>query len=221
MSIKEPDSPSHTIQKWVNECFDKLLSQDHVATMKRCGVVYLSGQGSAAGRYIVNVLKKTYTVELDARKVVDVTTGREASEKLAYVLLEYLLGEGGASVLENWQPVENITSQPSYRYYYQKAVVRPLERLFGYNRESFESVSMSLGGKKEKLGGIAYSFQFLPKVSALIQIWVGNTEEMIKPRINTYFNAGARLFLKDLPLLYVFEILSNFMERAAKKGIKS
>ncbi len=204
MSIKQPDAPPQTIQNWVKECFDKLLSQDHVATMKRCEVVYLSGRGSGAGRYIVNVLKKTYTVELDNRKVVDLTTGREAGEKLAYVLLEYLLGEGGAGVQEGWQSIETITSQPSYRYYYQKFVVRPLEKLFGYDRESFESVSRSLGGKKEKLGGTAYSFQFLPKVKALVQIWVGDTAEMTKPRINTSFNTGARLFLKEIPLLYVF-----------------
>lgn len=183
--------------------------------MKRCDVVYLPS--SRHGRYIVNVLNKTFTVELDIGSVVDLTLGKEAGEKLSYILLEYLTGEGHSSGPENWIPVETILLQPSHKHYYQKAVVRPLERLFGYDKELFEAVARRLMGRREKLGGTAYSFQFLPKVYALVQVWVGNTAEFTKPKINTSFNSGARRFLGETGLVYLFEVMAEFMEKEARK----
>ncbi|MEM4268618.1 MAG: DUF3786 domain-containing protein [Candidatus Caldarchaeum sp.] len=211
----QPESSASVIKKHVEEAFSKLLRQDHSSTMKRCDVVYLPS--SRHGRYIVNVLNKTFTVELDIGSVVDLTLGKEAGEKLSYVLLEYLTGEGHSASPEGWVSVETVLLQPSHKNYYQKAVVRPLEKLFGYDRELFEAVSRRLMGRREKLGGTAYSFQFLPKVQALVQVWVGNTTEFTKPKINTSFNSGARRFLGETALVYLFEVLADFMEKAARK----
>ncbi|MEM2237229.1 MAG: DUF3786 domain-containing protein [Candidatus Caldarchaeum sp.] len=217
MSGRSPDSSPETIKKWLEECFDKVLKQDHVAAMKRCDVVYLPSQSSALGRYIVNVLNKTYTVELADRSVLELTTGKPAGEKLSYVILEYLMGAGTQVQQDVWQSMETLTDKPPFKYRYQKFVVRPLERLFGYDKEFFSTVSTSLGGKSEKLGGVAYSFKFLPKVKSLVQLWVGSSQELTKPRINTSFNKQALSFLKETSLLFVFETLVEFMEREAKK----
>ncbi|MEM4380790.1 MAG: DUF3786 domain-containing protein [Candidatus Caldarchaeum sp.] len=211
----QPESPASVIKKHVEEAFTKLIRQDRSATMKRCDVVYLPS--SRHGRYIVNVLNKTFTVELDIGSVVDLTLGKEAGEKLSYILLDYLTGEGHSAGPENWIPVETILLQPSHKHYYQKAVVRPLERLFGYDKELFEAVARRLMGRREKLGGTAYSFQFLPKVYALVQVWVGNTAEFTKPKINTSFNSGARRFLGETGLVYLFEVMAEFMEKEARK----
>ncbi|MEM1943323.1 MAG: DUF3786 domain-containing protein [Candidatus Caldarchaeum sp.] len=211
----QPESSDSVIKKHVEEAFTKLLLQDHSATMKRCDVVYLPS--SRHGRYLVNVLNKTFSVELDIGSVVDLTLGKEAGEKLSYVLLEYLTGVGHSAGPENWIPVETILLQPSHKHYYQKAVVRPLERLFGYDKELFEAVARRLMGRREKLGGTAYSFQFLPKVNALVQVWVGNTAEFTKPKINTSFNSGARRFLGETGLVYLFEVLAGFMEKEARR----
>ncbi|MEM1964859.1 MAG: DUF3786 domain-containing protein [Candidatus Caldarchaeum sp.] len=218
MSTHSPDASAETVRKWVEECFDRLLTQDHVAAMKRCDVVYLPSRETDSGRYIVNVLNKTYTVELGSRSVLELTTGRAAGEKLSYVILEYLMGWGTPVVQQDvWQSMETLTAQPPYKYHYQKFVIRPLERLFGYDKELFASVSTSLGGKSEKLGGVAYSFKFLPKIKSLVQLWVGSSQELTKPRINTSFNRMALNFLRETPLLFVFEVLVQFMEKEAKK----
>ncbi|MDW8360169.1 MAG: DUF3786 domain-containing protein [Candidatus Caldarchaeum sp.] len=217
----QPESPLQAVRKQVNELFERLGRVDHSAVMKRCDVVYLSSQGSGLGRYIVNVLNKTYTVELDSGKVVDLTNGRDAGEKLSYVVLEYLTSEGSSGSHEGWQSLEATLTQLSHRSYYQKTVVRPLEKLFGYNAELFEEVSKRLTGKKEKLGGTAYSFIFLPKARALIQLWVGKASEFTKPKINTSFNTGARGFLKETALLYAFETMVEFMEKEVKRMRKT
>ncbi|MCS7110245.1 MAG: hypothetical protein NZ956_02090, partial [Candidatus Caldarchaeum sp.] len=61
----QPDASPNTISGWVREDFEKIRNLNHVATMKKCEVVYLPGSQQKPGRYIVNVLHKTYTVELD------------------------------------------------------------------------------------------------------------------------------------------------------------
>ncbi|MCS6784713.1 MAG: DUF3786 domain-containing protein [Candidatus Caldarchaeum sp.] len=212
----QPDASPNTISGWVREDFEKIRNLNHVATMKKCEVVYLPGSQQKPGRYIVNVLHKTYTVELDGEMVVDLMTGKQAGEKLSYVILEYLLGEGSTGG-DSWLPLETILKQPPYLYHYQKYVARTLEKTFGYDKQLFEEISRSIGGKKEKLGGTAYSYTFLPKVRPLIQIWFGDETELRKPSISTSYNAAAQKFLKPTPLLFVFELLTDFMVKAIKK----
>lgn len=184
--------------------------------MKKCDVVYLPGGEGRARRYIVNVLHKTYTVEVDGHMVVDLMTGKQADDKLAYVVVEYLLGEGGPGA-DTWIPLDQLLKQPAFLYHYQKNVARPLEKNFGYERALFEEVSRSIGGKREKMGGTAFSYTFLPKVKILLQIWFGDESEMRRPSFNASFNSGAMKFLKPTPLLFAFELLLDFMVKAAKK----
>ena len=213
---QSPDASPETISRWLKESFERLVKVNHVATMKKCDVVYLPGGDKRAGRYIVNVLHKTYTVELDNHMVVDLMTGKRADDKLAFVIVEYLLGEGGA-VSDTWVPLDQLLKQPAFLYHYQKNVTRPLEKHFGYNKPLFEEISRSIGGKREKMGGTAFSYTFFPKVKLLLQIWFGDEAEMRRPSFNASFNLGATKFLKPTPLLFVFELLLDFMVKAAKK----
>jgi hypothetical protein len=212
-----PDASPATVSGWVAELFDKFHSINHQAVMKKCDVVYLPAQGGGRGRYIVNLLHKTYTVELDQRTVVDLMTGREAEPKLSYLILNYLLGEGGKSMGEDWQPVESILNSVAYNSYLQKTVFRPLEKTFGYNPELFQQTCKAIKGRREKLGGLAFSFQLLPKIQTLLQLWPGNVEEMRNPRVGAAVKPIAVKFLKPVPLLYGLEILAGFLEKDARR----
>ncbi|MCS6788898.1 MAG: DUF3786 domain-containing protein, partial [Aigarchaeota archaeon] len=41
----------------------------------------------------------------------------------------------------------------------------------------------------EKLGGVAFSFRFLPKLFALVQLWPGDERALRKPSANIMFSA--------------------------------
>ncbi|GBC72263.1 hypothetical protein HRbin03_00090 [archaeon HR03] len=202
--------------EWVARDFQRLRSANHSAVMKKCDVVFLRGDGAKPSRYIVNVLNKTFTVELDEGKVVDLMTGKDAGEKLSYVILEYLLGEGAAGQ-DSWQPLDTLLKTSAYLSYYQKTVLNPLLKTFGNQALLFEESSRMLGGKREKLGGTAYSFTFLPKVRLLIQVWFGDETEMRKTSINASYNMSAAKFLKPTPLLIAFEILTTLLTKTIKK----
>ncbi|MEM4494974.1 MAG: DUF3786 domain-containing protein [Candidatus Caldarchaeum sp.] len=205
-----------TFAEWVASDFQRLRSVNHSAVMKKCDVVFLRGGGDKPSRYIVNVLNKTFTIELDEGKVVDLMTGKDAGEKLSYVILEYLLGEGGGGQ-DVWQPLDTVLKTSAYLSYYQKNVLNPLLKTFGNQGQLFEDASRMLGGKREKLGGTAYSFTFLPKVRLLIQVWFGDESEMRKTSINASYNTSAAKFLKPTPLLLSFEILATLLTKTVKK----
>jgi len=210
-----PDASPSTVSGWVAELFDKFVGINHQAVMKKCDVVYLPAQGGGRGRYIVNLLHKTYTVELDQRTVVDLMTGKEAEPKLSYLILNYLLGEGGQPTGEDWQPVESLLNNVVYSSYLQKTVIRPLEKIFGYDPELFQQTCKAVKGRREKLGGLSFSFQLLPKIQTLLQLWPGNVEEMRNPRVGAAVKPVAVKFLKPVPLLYGLEVLAVFLEKDA------
>ncbi|MEM4167318.1 MAG: DUF3786 domain-containing protein, partial [Candidatus Caldarchaeum sp.] len=126
--------------EWVARDFQKLRSANHSAVMKKCDVVFLRGDGDKPSRYIVNVLNKTFTVELEEGKVVDLMTGKDADEKLGYVILEYLLGEGAAGQ-DSWQPLDTLLKTTAHLSYYQKTVLNPLLKTFGNQGGLFEEAS--------------------------------------------------------------------------------
>jgi len=212
-----PAIPPAKVLEFVGELFGKFSSVNHSSVMKKCDVVYLPAQGGGKGRYIVNLLHKTYTVELDQQTVVDLMTGKEAEPKLSYLILSYLLGEGGQHVAGEWQPVESMLNNVSHNYYLQKTVIRPLEKTFGYNPELFEQSCKAVKGRREKLGGLSYSFNLLPKIQTLLQLWPGSEDEMLNPRLAVAVKPIALKFLKPTPLLYGLEVLAQFLEKEAKR----
>ena len=94
-------------------------------------------------------------------------------------------------------------------------MIRPLTQLFGYDVEKFERASRMIGGKREKLGGVSFSYLFLPKVKFLFQIWAGDKRSFTQPAINISTSNTARNYLPTLPLVYACESIVNFLEREA------
>jgi len=202
----------------VKQLYDQLPSRRYEEMAKRCGVIYLrSRERKEEGRFIVNVLNKTYTVELDTRIVVDLLTGKQVPDQLSYVILEYLLTGDGSPLTDTWTPYTKTLTSQDLASYLQKAVIRPLVKMFGFRLEAYEQVCRALGGRREKLGGHSFSFLMLPKVRLLCQLWTGDKREMTLPEANILHSSSATKYLKPRGLVYAFETLVFFLEREAMK----
>ncbi|RLE47606.1 MAG: hypothetical protein DRJ31_08620 [Candidatus Methanomethylicota archaeon] len=197
----------------------ELLKMDEAKIAKRCGVIFLAPPkpGRRKGRFVVNLLTKTYSVELDTGEVIDLIAGKAASCETAFIILRYLSSSGSVGRKEDWTSIEEFPKGKLYRNYFERYVIRPFTRLFGYDSEKYELVCRRLGGKKERLGGLSYSFNFLPKVRILTQLWVGKREEYISPKANLMFNYAARHFLSTEDLLLAGRIMVSMMNSEAKK----
>jgi len=216
-SMENPALSESELASLVLKSFDKLERMRHEDVAKRCGVIYLRSSESLEGRYIVNVLNKTYTVEFGQRAVLDLMTGRPAGGKLSYVMLTYLLSDGGPSGTESWHPMQSLLKTPTLSSYFQKSVTRPITKLFGFNSQSFEKCSIALGGVREKkMGGVSFSFTFLPKVRLVFQLWVGDPEDLAQPEASISYNTPAPRFLPTIPLIYACEIIVGFLEKESR-----
>lgn len=199
--------------------FQDLVKLDGGQVAKRCGVVFIepSKPGSRRGRYIVNLLTRTYSVELDSLEVVDLVAGKAAPLEIAYLILRYLTSTGGAGKKEDWTQFTDFPMGKLYKSYFDRYVIKPFTRIFGYDSEKYELACRRLGGKRERLGGISYSFNFLPRVRILTQLWAGKKEEYIEPRASLMFNYSARYFLSAEDMLLAGRIMVSAMSSEARK----
>lgn len=199
--------------------FRELLKIEGEEVAKRCGVIFLSPSKpeKKRGRYVVNLLVKTYSVELDSEEVIDLVVGKEAPSEIAFLILKYLSSSAGASRKEDWIIFDDFPKGKFYKSYFIRYVLNPLARTFGYDPEKYELVCRRLGGKKEKLGGLSYSFTFLPRIRILTQLWRGGKEDYVAPTANMMFNFSARHFFSAEDLLLAGRVMISIMEAEAKK----
>lgn len=217
--MESPALKDSELERLVDESFDMLRKIMHEDAAKRCGVVFLRGSEGTDGRYIVNVLNKTYTVELGRKAVLDLMSGRPAGGKLSYVLLTYLMAEWGRATSESWHPIQSLLRTQTLTSYFQKSVIRPLTRTFGYDKKLFESCAAALGGNREKMGGSSFSFTFLPKVRFVFQLWSGSYEDLTQPEASVSCNTLATKHLPLVSLIYACEVIVGFLEKESKAGL--
>jgi len=217
MSFKR--SPATPTENDCRDVFQELVRRDGEEVAKRCGVVYLppSKPGKRRGRYIVNLLVKTYSVELDTGEIIDLTAGKSAPVEIAFLILRYLSSSAGVGRKEDWVPFEDFPRGKIYKSLFERYVTKPFASYFGYASERYELVCRRLGGRREQLGGLSYSFIFLPRVRILTQLWEGGREEYVPPTANIMFNYSARHFLSTEDLLLAGRVMVSMMEAEAKK----
>jgi len=195
-----------------------LLKKDGEEVARRCGVVYLPPRSKKEyGRFIVNLLTKTYSVELDRKEIVDLIAGREIRGEIALLIVRYLCYSSGGGRKEDWIPYDRFPGSKQYRSLFDRYVIRTFARSFGYDPERYKNVCKRLGGKREKLGGLSYSFNFLPRVRILTQLWKAKKEDYIPPTANLSFNYSARYYLSVRDLFLAGKIMIELMEAEAKK----
>ncbi|MCS7132335.1 MAG: DUF3786 domain-containing protein [Aigarchaeota archaeon] len=217
MSILRP--PGLPTKEDYKTIFQELLKMDGEEAAKRCGVIFLpsSKPGKKRGRYVVNLLVKTYSVELDSEEVIDLVAGKEAPNEIAFLVLKYLSSSAGVGRKEDWIPFDEFPRAKLYKSYFVRYVLNPFARTFGYDPEKYELVCRRLGGKKEKLGGLSYSFSFLPRVRVLTQLWRGRKEDYVSPTSNMMFNFSAKHFFSAEDLFLAGRVMISIMEAEAKK----
>ncbi|MCS7125675.1 MAG: DUF3786 domain-containing protein [Aigarchaeota archaeon] len=216
MSIKNIYSPS--LDEEILTAFNNLAKCEGEEIGKKCNVVYLKG-GAKKGyrRFIVNFLNKTYSVEVDNREVVDLISGKPPSKELVLVILRYLAYSTPGRTSESWVPFEKLPDSRKYLEMFRKVVVRPILRTFGSSPEKYELACKRIGGRREKLGGISYSFYLLPKVQLLTQLWKAGKEDYSHPAANVSFNYSVRYYLNARDLLLAAKLLVDALEAESKK----
>lgn len=214
----KPASSDKELQTWVNEMFNKLTRLRYEEIAKKCDVVYLKPKDKEhGGRFIINLLNRTLTVELSNREVLDLISGKSVGSKLSYVILEYLANGDGSPVSGSWHSLVKGIKNQELANYFSKMVLRPFLQTFGYDREMFEAAARSVGGKRERLGGVSFSFVFLPRIKLLFQLWTGDMKSYTQPAANVSSSSNALNYLSYPAMAYACETLVAMLRKAVEK----
>ncbi|MEN3047651.1 MAG: DUF3786 domain-containing protein [Candidatus Caldarchaeales archaeon] len=173
----------------VQQVLEQLRSKDPKEVSRRCEVAFLPPKEGAGARYLVNVLDLTYCVHLDSGVAEEVITEDEADEGLTRVLLKYLVFQCSVEQERGWVGIDRFAGASQHHGEFVRRVMRPFLEHFGSSGQLFEATSRQIGGTQERLGGIAFSFRFLPRVQALVQLWPGDERGLRRPSANIMFSS--------------------------------
>jgi len=109
------------------------------------------------------------------------------------LLLHYLNKADGSGLANEPIPYEDIPGLRHYAVVYEKRVLRPLEKAFGNDRQSFLDAGISLGGLQREYGDASFTIQTLPRIPITFILWEGDEE--FPPSMRTLFDSTVNGYL--------------------------
>jgi hypothetical protein len=172
----------------LEELLSKVRERPAEQVVKFCQVVYLPAREGKPERFLVNLLTKSYSINLLTGEARDVVAEKAVDEKTTRLILKYLTYQGHVKGKTGWVGIEKLPGGQQVTGDLHKRAYRPLIESFGYEPQLFETACKLLDGVKEKLGGISYSFSFFPQFKILVQLWPGDRKTYTSPVTNLMFS---------------------------------
>lgn len=172
----------------LEELLSKVRERPIEEIVKSCQVVYLPAREGKPERFLINLLTKSYSLDLINGEVTDVVAEKPVDEKTTRLILKYLTYHGRLKGKTGWLGIDKVPSGQQLMGDMHRRAYRPLIETFGYEPQLFETACKLLDGIKEKLGGISFSFSFFPQFKILVQLWPGDRKTYTTPVTNMMFS---------------------------------
>jgi hypothetical protein len=160
--------------------------------------------------YKVPVLGQEYIVELEARRIQHPEGLDEHIRGALTVLVLHYLVTSSAKTLRN--KLISYRELPDGMVFYnafRSIAIEPIAQEFGEDLSKFETQAAKLGGRKVKLGEIAFEFKIFPRVPVTYILWGGDEE--ISASANILFDASASEQLHTEDLAEVGEVITHHL----------
>jgi hypothetical protein len=131
------------------------------------------------------------------------------------VIMHYLIQASGARVGAGLKPYEDIPGCRVYLPAFERRVVAPLLRAFGYSRDAFSAAGKALGGKAEEYGNASFTLYAFPRVPVTFILWEG--EEEFPPSIKVLFDQSIHAYLPLEDIVVVSKMAATRMLKEARK----
>jgi len=206
----------------VRELLNKVRERPAEQIVKACQVVYLPAREGKPERFLINLLTKSYSIDLSTGEAKDVVAEKAVDEKITRLILKYLTYQGHLKGKTGWIGIEKFPGGQQLTGDLHKKAYRPLIESFGYEPQVFETACKLLDGFKEKLGGISYSFNFFPQFKILVQLWPGDRKTYTSPVTNMMYSDNIVEIFNAKDLVDASEILiSHLLKHKSRPALKS
>ncbi len=187
MSREEADIlRDEQIETVLSEIGDRVRSMGPEEVALRAGISY---QGDAEkGLFLVPLFGQTYRVTYPELEV-EGPPGEAVERFHRGIILYYLRGQDhGPGRGEGWTSFRDLPGGRFYSGAFQGYSGDVLSRELGQDPHLVERACLSLGGTRQDMGDVAFSFSALPRVTVAVVLWEGDSE--FPPRATILFNSG-------------------------------
>lgn len=201
--------------------YSKVLGRPIESIVKSCRVVYLPPKEGKGRRFLIYLLNGSYSLDIDRQEVLDLSSEKPAGNNITRLVLKYLAFCESPPKKEEWVLLDRFQGGAQAMGEMNRRAVRPLLEVFGHDAAGFDAACRAIGGRREKLGGVSYSFEFFPKFRILIQLWAADPSSYRKPTTNFMFGSSAtRLFtgsdIADASEIMVSAIIKGRQRRISR-----
>ncbi|OPY64144.1 MAG: hypothetical protein A4E57_03682 [Syntrophorhabdaceae bacterium PtaU1.Bin034] len=131
------------------------------------------------------------------------------------VILHYVLNASGQQTGGSLIQYEDIPGCRSYLPVFERRVVKPLLKAFGYGRDVFIEAGKALGGKEEEYGNASFTLRALPRVPITFILWEGDQD--FPPSLKVLFDQSVHTYLPLEDITVVSKMAATRIIKQARK----
>ncbi|MHB8109518.1 MAG: DUF3786 domain-containing protein [Syntrophorhabdaceae bacterium] len=133
------------------------------------------------------------------------------------IILHYINTASGTPLTGERVAYGDIPACMHYDPVYERRVLKPLVRAFGFDKYAFREAGQSLQAKDEEFGDAAFTLFAFPKVPITFIIWEGDEE--FAPRARALFDPSVTGYLPLEDIVVISKLASGRILKAAMKNI--
>lgn len=166
----------------------ELERADPIQLAERIGARY-EDQGQGQALFYLEMWGKEICLSFPGLEVIEESSNTPLRIDSQALLMYYFFTSDGTQPVGKWISFSELPDGKFYQQAFQGYTGGELTRAFGDELESFIQAAENLGGKREHLGDVSYSFQALPRLPVLIVYWQG--DEDFPASMQILFDASA------------------------------
>lgn len=133
------------------------------------------------------------------------------------IILHYINTASGIPLAGEKVSYGDIPACMHYDPVFERRVLKPLVRAFGYDRHAFLDAGRSLGAKEEGFGDASLTLFALPKVPVTFVLWEGDTE--FPPSARALFDPSVTGYLPLEDIVVVSKLAAGRILKTAVKNL--
>lgn len=147
------------------------------------------------------------------------SSSRDANVTLVskIIILHYINTASGIPLTGEKVAYGDIPACMHYDPVFEKRVLRPLVRAFGYDRHAFLDAGLGLGAREEQFGDASLTLFAFPKVPVTFVLWEGDSE--FPPSAKALFDPSITGYLPLEDIVVISKLAAGRILKTAMKNL--
>ena len=189
-----------------------LIDSNFTEQLEKAGLHYKEEDGETIVK--VPFFDEVLTVRLPAFSFQS-SKGANVTLVAKIIVLHYINNATGRPFAGEKVSFADIPECMHYAPVFEKRVLKPLEKAFGFDRDTFREAGRALGAKEEEYGDASFTIFAFPRVPITFILWTGDEE--FPPSAKALFDPSITGYLPFEDIVVISKLASARVLKAARK----